>query len=76
MVKNQLKKLIDAQGITPYQFWKSTNLNKITAYRLYNDSSYIPGREVMEVIGDVYGWHPKYYIDYVPNNVAQVVDNN
>lgn len=76
MVTNELKRLIDAEGITAYQFWKKTGLNKITAYRLYNDSNYIPGRDVMEVIAKVYGWLPKHYIDYVPTGIAEVVDKN
>jgi hypothetical protein len=70
MVLNDLKRLIDERGITRYQFWKETEFNKATAYRLYDDPYYIPGREVMEKIAQVYGWEPKQYIVYVPSDIA------
>lgn len=70
MVRNDLKRLIDEKGITPYRFWKDTGFNKGTAYRLYDDPDYIPGKEVMEKIAQVYGWEPKAYVVYVPNEVA------
>lgn len=72
MVLNDLKRFIDEQGITRYQFWKETGFNKATAYRLYDDPQYIPGREVMEKIAEKYGWEPKQYIVYVPNDVANL----
>ncbi len=70
MVLNDLKRLIDERGITRYQFWKETGFNKATAYRLYDDPHYIPGREVMEKIAKVYGWEPKQYIVYVASDIA------
>ena len=73
MVKNDLKRLIDEKGITPYEFWKQTGLHKATAYRLYKDPSYVPGRDVMEAIARVYGWQPGWYISYVPDEIAQVL---
>lgn len=76
MIRNDLKKLIDAKGITPYEFWKKTKLNKITAYRLYNESDYIPGKDVMEAIAKAYGWKPAWYIDWIPDDIADVLDNN
>ena len=66
-----MKRLIDQRGITPYRFWKDTGLHKATAYRLYDDSAYIPGREVMETIAKVYGWQPGWYISYVPDEISQ-----
>ncbi|MGL5922213.1 helix-turn-helix domain-containing protein [Chroococcidiopsis sp.] len=72
MVLNNLKELIDARGITRYQFWKETEFNKATAYRLYDEPEYIPGREVMERIAEVYGWEPKEYIVYIPNDLANL----
>jgi len=74
MIRNDLKKLIDAKGITPYEFWKKTGLHKATAYRLYKDAEYIPGKEVMEVIAKKYGWVPAWYITWVPDDIADVVD--
>lgn len=70
MMMNDIKRLIDQQGITRYQFWKTTGLNRETAYRLYEDSAYIPGAEVMEKIARTYGWQPGMYVFYVPSNLA------
>jgi len=67
MVLNDLKRLMDENRITPYRFWKDTGLHKATAYKLYEDPSYIPGREVMEKIARAYGWEPKSYITYIPD---------
>lgn len=67
MIRQELNRLIDQKGITPYQFWKQTNLNQRTAYRLYNDRHYIPRQDVMKVLGDVYGWQPGAYIIYMPD---------
>lgn len=66
-VKNHLKHLIDREGITPYRFRQETGVHKITAYRLYNDPEYIPGKEVIEAIGNTYGWQPGDYIFFIPN---------
>ena len=73
MIRNNLKTLIDSQGITRYRFWKTTGLNRDTAYRLYNDPSYIPGPEVMDRIAEIYGWLPGAYLYYLPNPVSSKV---
>jgi hypothetical protein len=66
MVYNDLKRLVERRGITRYKFWKDTGLNRETAYKLIDDPSYIPGKDVMEKIARVYGWTPAQYIDYLP----------
>ncbi len=66
MIYNDLKRLLERKSITRYKFWQDTKLNRETAYRLIDDSSYIPGKEVMEKIARVYGWVPAMYIDYLP----------
>ena len=63
-VKNRVKHLIDSKSETRYQFWKKTALAQNTAYRLYNEPEYIPGREVIEKICLVYGWQPGDFIVY------------
>ncbi|WP_219907658.1 helix-turn-helix domain-containing protein [Aphanothece hegewaldii] len=57
-VKNRIKHLIDALGETRYKFWKKTGLAQNTAYRLYDDPDYIPGRDVMDKLCQTYGWQP------------------
>ncbi len=49
-VRNKIKKLLDSREKTRYWLWKATNLSQNTAYRLYNDPTYIPGGDVMEVV--------------------------
>jgi DNA-binding Xre family transcriptional regulator len=63
-VKNCIKYLIDSKSETRYQFWKKTGLAQNTAYRLYDDSEYIPGKDVIEKICRVYGWKPGDFIVY------------
>lgn len=73
MIYNDLKRLIERRGITRYKFWKETGLNRETAYKLIDDSSYIPGKDVMEKIAKVYGWTPAQYIDYLPEKETSSV---
>ncbi|GJD19262.1 hypothetical protein RIVM261_042180 [Rivularia sp. IAM M-261] len=54
-VKNRIKHRRDSKSESRYQFWKKTGLAQNTAYRLYNEPEYIPGREVIEKICLVYG---------------------
>jgi DNA-binding Xre family transcriptional regulator len=49
-VRNRVKTFIDGLGITRYQFWKETELAQNTAYRLYDDPTYIPGASVLNKI--------------------------
>lgn len=68
MIYNSLRRLLERRSITRYRFWQDTKLNRETAYRLVDDESYIPGKEVMERIAKVYGWVPAMYIDYLPES--------
>ena len=70
MVRNEVRRLIDQRGITRYRFWQDTGLNRGTAYRLYDDPSYIPGGDVMDTIAKVYGWQPGAYVIYIPDEVT------
>jgi Cro/C1-type HTH DNA-binding domain len=63
-VKNRIKQLVDAKNETRYKFWKKTGLAQNTAYRLYDDPEYIPGKEVIGKICNVYGWIPGDFIVY------------
>ncbi len=61
--KNTIKKLLDERNITRYEFWQKTRLSQNTAYRLYDDPHYIPGRSVIEKIHQAYGWQPGEYLE-------------
>jgi len=61
--KNKIKELLDHRNITRYQFWQKTGLAQNTAYRLYDDPSYIPGKSVIEKIYEAYGWQPGDYLE-------------
>ena len=64
VVRNRIKFLIDALGETRYQFWKKTGLAQNTAYRLYDEPEYIPGRSVIDKLCSAYGWQPGDFIVY------------
>jgi DNA-binding Xre family transcriptional regulator len=70
-VKNQVKAFVDSLGITRYQFWKETELAQNTAYRLYDDPTYIPGALVLNKICTTYqdkGVQPGDLLAFVPDN--------
>ncbi len=60
--RNKIKQLLDERKITRYEFWQKTRLSQNTAYRLYDDPLYIPGRSVIEKIYQAYGWQPGDYL--------------
>ncbi len=55
MQLNRIREIVDARDISRYRFWKQTGLDRATAYRLYNDPSYIPSEPVLEKICKAYG---------------------
>lgn len=67
-VKNCVKELIDNLGESRYRFWKKTGLAQDTAYRLYDDSDYIPGRKVIDKLCRVYGWQPGDFIVFTSDD--------
>lgn len=71
MIRNDLKRLLDQKGITPYRLHKQTGIHKATALKLYHDRQYIPRPDVMEKLAEVYGWQPGWYISYVPKEVME-----
>lgn len=57
-VLNQIRKFVDGRGISRYRFWQDTGLGRDTAYRLYNDPTYIPTGTVLEKICGTYKVQP------------------
>lgn len=55
MQLNRIREIVDARDMSRYRFWKQTGLDRATAYRLYNDPTYIPSDPVLEKICKAYG---------------------
>lgn len=62
MIRQRIKSLVDNRGITRYRFWKDLGVSQNTAYRLYDDPTYIPREDVMAKLYEVYGWQPGDYL--------------
>ena len=61
---NRIKDFVDQRGITRYRFWQDTNLGRDTAYRLYNDPSYIPTGAVLDKICSTYKMQPGEFLEW------------
>lgn len=75
-VKNRVKSFIDSLGITRYQFWKEVGLAQNTAYRLYDDPTYIPGSLVLNKICMTYrdkGVQPGDLLAFEPDEELEAV---
>lgn len=66
-MRNLVKDLVDKRGDSPYRFWKDTGLSRATAYRLYNDPTYIPTGDVLEKVCRAYSVQPGDLLRYVPD---------
>ena len=71
MIRNDLKRLLDQKGITPYRLHKEAGIHKATALKLYHDREYIPRPDVMDKLAETYGWQPGWYITWMPKEVAE-----
>ncbi|PSB05551.1 XRE family transcriptional regulator [Pleurocapsa sp. CCALA 161] len=69
MIKNDIKSLMDARGLSRYRLWKDTGFNRETAYRLYDDPDYIPSKTIMEKLWEIYRWQPAQYIICIPEEM-------
>lgn len=68
MIRQNIKDWAEKAGCeTPYQFWKKTELNERTAYRLWNNPEYIPRDAVMGRLYEVFGWQPGQYLYALPS---------
>jgi DNA-binding Xre family transcriptional regulator len=66
-MQNKVKELVRVKGITPYRFWKDVGCSRDVAYKLVNDSSYIPRENVLEAICRAYNVQPGDLLEYVPS---------
>ncbi|HLO50322.1 MAG TPA: helix-turn-helix transcriptional regulator, partial [Kamptonema sp.] len=73
-MKNLIKPFLDERSITPYRFWQTTKISRVTAYRLYNDPTYIPGADVLTNICDTYKIQPGVVLLWTPEEGSK--ENN
>jgi DNA-binding Xre family transcriptional regulator len=64
-MKNKIKNLVDARGISVYQFRKDTGIAQATAYELYNNPKHLPSIRVLERICETYQLQPNEVIEMV-----------
>ena len=75
MIRQNVKDWAEKLGIdTAYAFWKLTELNEQTAYRLWKDAEYIPRHKVMWRLYEVFGWQPGQYLYAQPEGKQQPED--
>ena len=72
---NKVKSLVDARGISVYQFRKDTGVAQTTAYELYNNPQHLPSIRVLERICDAYNIQPNDVVERVTWNKYQDVDS-
>lgn len=75
-IRNRIKELLDGMKKTRYQFWKDTGLSQNTAYRLYDDPTYVPGPSVMDKISKRYNIQPGNYLVFIPDDELEVFNDN
>ncbi len=69
-IRNQVKQIVDAKGISRYRFWKDIGVAQNTAYALYDDPTQIPTASVMDKICAAYGLQPGDFLVYMPDSEA------
>ena len=75
-IRNRIKELLDGMKKTRYQFWKDTGLSQNTAYRLYDDPTYVPGPSVMDKISKRYNIQPGDYLVFIPDDELEITGDN
>lgn len=66
-MRNRVKGIVEGKGITPYRFWKDVGCSRDVAYKLVNNSSYIPREIVLEAICRAYSLQPGDLLEYIPD---------
>lgn len=73
---NRIKEFLDARPdpisgteyTSAYRFWQETGIGRDTAYRMYNDSTYIPTSKVLNKICNTYRIQPGSFIVWEPDD--------
>lgn len=78
-VLNRIKQFLDTRpdpvsgaGYTsPYRFWQDTGIGRDTAYRMYNDPTYIPTSKALNKICSAYKIQPGTFLIWEPDDEPQ-----
>lgn len=78
-VLNRIKEFLDnrpdpvsgTEYTSPYRFWQDTGIGRDTAYRMYNDSTYIPTSKALNKICSAYKIQPGAFLLWEPDDIFQ-----
>ncbi len=76
---NRIKEFLDnrpdpvsgTEYTSPYRFWQDTGIGRDTAYRMYNDSTYVPTSKALNKICNAYKIQPGAFLVWEPDDVFQ-----
>lgn len=76
---NRIKEFLDARPdpisgteyTSAYRFWQETGIGRDTAYRMYNDSTYVPTSKVLNKICNTYKIQPGSFLLWEPDDAPQ-----
>jgi hypothetical protein len=79
---NRIKEFLDnrpdpisgAGQTSPYRFWQDTGIGRDTAYRMYNDPTYIPASGALNKICEAYRMQPGDFLFWVPDSASIPLD--
>jgi Cro/C1-type HTH DNA-binding domain len=79
---NRIKEFLDnrpdpisgASQTSPYRFWQDTGIGRDTAYRMYNDPTYIPTSGALNKICEAYRMQPGDFLCWVPDSASIPLD--
>lgn len=78
-VLNRIKQFLDSRPdpvsgteyTSPYRFWQDTGIGRDTAYRMYNDPTYIPTSKALNKICSAYKIQPGTFLTWEPDDEPQ-----
>ena len=76
---NRIKEFLDARPdpisgteyTSAYRFWQETGIGRDTAYRMYNDSTYVPTSKVLNKICNTYKIQPGSFLLWEPDDAPE-----
>jgi DNA-binding Xre family transcriptional regulator len=72
-VKNLIAQALEAKQMTRYRFWRETGLARVTAYRLVDDPTYVPGGEVLDKVCQALNCQPGELMIWIADDRAEVI---
>jgi hypothetical protein len=73
---NRIKQFLDTRPdpisgtshTSPYRFWQDTGIGRDTAYRMYNDPTYIPTSKALNKVCSAYKIQPGDFLAWEPDD--------